>query len=296
MAGASRQSVDGRVIVNHVWGMIFGAGLVRTPDDFGTQGRRPTHPQLLDHLAARFSENWDIKQLIRLMVTSHTYRQSSDVSADLLERDPENLHLARASRHRLPSWMIRDAQLQASGLLNDRLGGPPVRPYQPAGVWADITMGRFRYEPSVGPAGYRRTLYTFWRRSSAPAFLFDASPRRVCSVSDSRTNTPLHALTLMNDRTGLEAAAHLADQVIHQKRELRKQIVMLSQHVLLRDPDAAELKQLKTLHAQALSHFQAHPSDASDLLPQKDDGNIEKAAMTVVASVLLNLDEAITRE
>ncbi|MGB0580792.1 MAG: PSD1 and planctomycete cytochrome C domain-containing protein, partial [Limisphaerales bacterium] len=200
-----------RVIVNQVWQLMFGAALVRTPEDFGLQGEAPTHPRLLDWLAVEFMESgWDVKHLMKTIAMSETYRQSSVVSPELLERDPENRLLARAPRFRLPSWMIRDGALKAAGLLNSAIGGPPVRPYQPVGVWREMFMGRFTYQPSVGPAQFRRTLYAFWRRSSAPTFLFDSSQRRMCEVRPRRTNTPLHALTLLNDTSMLESARHIA--------------------------------------------------------------------------------------
>ncbi|MEQ2009714.1 MAG: PSD1 and planctomycete cytochrome C domain-containing protein, partial [Limisphaerales bacterium] len=169
-----------RVMVNNLWQMLFGAGLVRTPEDFGLQGERPTHPELLDWLAVEFMESgWDVKHILRLMATSATYRQSSVVSESLRARDPENRLLARAPRFRLPAWMLRDGALRSSGLMNAALGGPPVRPHQPEGVWEEIFMGRFKYEPSEGAAQHRRTLYAFWRRSIAPTFLFDSAQRRV---------------------------------------------------------------------------------------------------------------------
>jgi hypothetical protein len=156
-----------RVVVNHLWQMLFGVGLVRTPEDFGLQGERPTHPELLDWLAVEFMESgWDVKHLLTVIATSTTYRQDSAVSEALLARDPQNRLLARGPRFRLPSWMLRDSALRASGLLNPALGGPPVKPYQPEGVWEEMFMGRFKYEPSEGAAQYRRTLYASHVRSA----------------------------------------------------------------------------------------------------------------------------------
>ncbi|NLT69670.1 MAG: DUF1553 domain-containing protein, partial [Verrucomicrobiaceae bacterium] len=204
-----------RVTVNHLWQLLFGQGIVRTPEDFGLQGEAPTHPELLDWLAVELVESgWDLRHILRLIATSETYRQSSDTTAAQRERDPANRLLARASRFRLPAWMIRDNALRASGLLNPALGGPPVKPWQPEGVWEEIFMGRYTYQPSVGPAQYRRTLYAYWRRSSAPTFLFDSAQRRVCEVRANLTNTPLHALTLLNDTGMLEASRALADAVV----------------------------------------------------------------------------------
>ncbi|WP_395740737.1 PSD1 and planctomycete cytochrome C domain-containing protein [Prosthecobacter sp.] len=276
-----------RVFVNQVWQMLFGAGLVRTPDDFGLQGQRPTHPELLDWLAVDFMENgWDVKKLIKLIVTSETYQQSSDRTT---AADPQNLLLSRGPRFRLPAWMIRDAALASSGLLNPALGGPPVRPHQPEGVWEEIFMGRFTYEPSQGAAQHRRTLYAFWRRSIAPTFLFDSAQRRVCEVAMSRTNTPLQALTLLNDQTIAEASRALATRMLAAKAEDRLQL--LYQSVLSR---AATAKELAVLHREldrALAYYRAHPEDTRKLQTTP-----ELAAHTLVATLVLNLDEAITHE
>ena len=183
-----------RVYVNRIWQMLFGYGLVRTPGDFGMQGDAPTHPRVLDWLAADFVESdWNVKHLIKQIVMSSTYRQSSDVSEELLRQDPNNRLLARNARFRLPSWMIRDSALFVAGQLDKRIGGPPVYPHQPPGAWSDATMGRFHYQPSVGGDLYRRSLYTFWRRSVGPTGMFDAAKRRNCEVRVVRTNTPLHA-------------------------------------------------------------------------------------------------------
>jgi hypothetical protein len=221
-----------RVIVNHLWQLVFGAGLVRTPDDFGLQGEQPTHPELLDWLAVELMESgWDLRHMMRLMVTSQTYRQSSHVSPDLIERDPYNRLWARASRHRLPSWMLHDAVLKTSGILNPVLGGPPVKPFQPPGIWQDIFMGRFTYEPSPGSARYRRMLYSFWRRSSAPAFLFDQAQRRVCEVRARRTNTPLQALTLLNDEAILEAAHALSGRFLMEGKKEEETLRLIGQEI-----------------------------------------------------------------
>lgn len=276
-----------RVFVNQVWQMLFGAGLVRTPDDFGLQGQRPTHPELLDWLAVDFMENgWDVKRLIKTIVTSDTYQQSSDRSD---QTDPSNLLLSRGPRFRLPAWMIRDAALASSGLLNPALGGPPVRPHQPEGVWEEIFMGRFTYEPSQGAAQYRRTLYAFWRRSIAPTFLFDSAQRRVCEVAMTRTNTPLQALTLLNDQTIMEASQALAKRMLATTPE--KRLPMLYQAVLNREPTAKELSVLlRELH-RASKHYREHPGDARKLKTTP-----ELAAHALVATLVLNLDEAITHE
>ena len=292
-----------RVVVNHFWQMLFGAGLVRTPEDFGLQGERPVYPEILDWLAVEFmASGWDVKHLLTVMVTSATYRQESATTASALERDPLNRFLARGARFRLPSWMLRDAALRAAGLLNPALGGPPVRPYQPEGVWEEMFMGRFRYEPSEGPAQYRRTLYAFWRRAVAPTFLFDSAQRRVCEVGATRTNTPLQALTLLNDQTYLEASRALATQALQAAPETSARLRLIFRRVLSREPDARELAVLEREVTRALAHYRANPADADAFLrigQHPPDASVplpELAAYTLAASLTLNLDEALTHE
>lgn len=288
-----------RVLVNHLWQLCFGAGLVRTVDDFGLQGEQPTHPELLDWLAVECLESgWDVKHLLKLIVTSRTYQQSSRVDEGLLATDPENRLLARGARFRLPAWMLRDAALRASGLFNPALGGPPVRPYQPSGVWKENFMGRFKYIPSDGAAQYRRTLYAFWRRSVAPTFLFDSAQRRSCEVRVLRTNTPLQALTILNDENYLEAARALAKDTMNKPQPLQE----MSLRVLSRVADAEELAVMNRVLDLALTHYDEQPQDAINFLTrgQTDVAGAEAptkfAAYTVVASMLLNLDEALTHE
>lgn len=294
-----------RVITNQVWQLFFGAGLVRTPADFGLQGESPTHPELLDWLAAEFMESgWDLKHLVRTIVSSRTYRQDSSVSKELLELDPENRLLARGARFRLPSWMIRDAALKASGLLNGAVGGPPVFPYQPPGVWRDQFMGRFVYQPSIGPAQYRRTLYAFWRRTSAPTFLFDSAMRRTCEVVPRRTNTPLHALTLLNDTTSLEAARTLAELAIAQApNEIAERVDFLCLRILSRRPTGDEAgRVLVPQYEKATAYYEEHPEEALTLttvgqLTAPDERiAADVAATMLLANLLLNLDEGITHE
>ncbi len=300
---ADDNPLSGRVLVNHLWQMIFGAGLVRTTEDFGLQGQQPTHPELLDWLAVELVEHqWSVQHMIRLIVTSETYRQDSRVNARLLERDPENRLLARGSRYRLPSWVLRDAALAASGLLNPALGGPPVRPYQPDGVWEEMFMGRFHYEPSQGPAQYRRSLYAFWRRSIAPTYMFDSAQRRVCEVRVARTNTPLHALTILNDRTILDASLMLAAQAANRSHEPVEQIRFIFQRVLTRLPAQGEIDQLLDVHKHAVEHYRQHPKDAVALtqtnqfaMPPCDDLAM-LAAGKITANLVFNLDEALSHE
>lgn len=312
----SKNPLTARVVVNHLWQLMFGQGLVRTPGDFGLQGQLPTHPKMLDWLAVELIENdWDLQHILKLIATSQTYQQSSDRTAELLERDPENRLLASAPRFRMPAWMIRDNALRVSGLLNPAVGGPPVRPYQPKGVWAEITMGRFDYQPSVGPAQYRRTVYGFWRRSAAPTFLFDSAQRRVCEVGVRRTNTPLHALTLMNDTTMLESSRALADLVVSATQEIdleraanwqhppvQAAIQLLAQRILSRKMADEELKDVHAYWFRALKHYNEHLMESKryttvgqQVTPPKEVAPIT-AAWMATASLLLNLDEAMTRE
>jgi hypothetical protein len=300
---STENPLTARVIVNHLWQLTFGAGLVRTPDDFGLQGEQPTHPELLDWLALEFMETgWDIKHMLRLFVLSDTYQQSSRVSPALLELDPGNRFLARSSRHRLPSWMLHDAALKSGGLFNPAIGGPPVRPFQPAGVWKEMFMGRFQYEPSPGPARYRRTIYTFWRRSSAPAFLFDSPQRRVCEVRTRRTNTPLQALTMLNDGTLLEASHRLARRALDQTPTARGRIQFLMQHILLRSGAPEEVDQLAAQLDRALEFYRAHPEQALQFLttgPMQPDRSVDPAshaAVMLLASTCFNLDESMNHE
>ncbi|MEO0476676.1 MAG: PSD1 and planctomycete cytochrome C domain-containing protein, partial [Planctomycetota bacterium] len=295
-----------RVAVNHLWQLMFGQGLVRTPGDFGLQGEAPTHPELLDWLAVELIESdWNLRHILRLIVTSKTYRQSSDVTEALLELDPENRLIARAPRHRLASWMIRDNALRVSGLLNDAVGGPPAKPYQPEGVWAEITMGRLSYKPSAGPEQYRRTIYAFWRRSLAPTFLFDSAQRRVCEVGTRRTNTPMHALTLMNETAMLEASRALADlavDLLAEKATAEQTLDTLTLRVLSRRLNESERAAVMKMLDKSEAYYQANTGDAvryamvGQQLPPDESVAAQTAAWMSVSSLLLNLDEAITRE
>lgn len=296
--------LTGRVVVNHFWQMLFGAGLVRTTEDFGLQGERPSHPELLDWLAVDFMEHgWDVKRLLKMIVTSETYQQSSSVSDSLLARDPENRWLARGARFRLPSWMLRDAALKSAGLLNPALGGPPVRPYQPDGVWEEMFMGRFKYEPSEGAAQHRRTLYAFWRRAIAPTFLFDSAQRRVCEVRPSRTNTPLQALTLLNDANYLAAARALASHAIEAGADPTTRLTEITRRVISRPPTRRETAILERELDQALNYYRTNHADARKFLNQTNDQRAEQtqsdaefASYTLVSSLILNLDEALNHE
>ncbi|MDP4775171.1 MAG: PSD1 and planctomycete cytochrome C domain-containing protein [Opitutales bacterium] len=299
---APANPLAGRVAVNHLWQMLFGQGIVRTTEDFGLQGESPSHPELLDWLAVDLVKHgWDLKRTLKLIVMSRTYRQDSAVSAALLAKDPENRLLGRGARFRLPSWMIRDAALRSAGLFNPVLGGPPVRPYQPDGVWEELFMGRFKYEASEGPAQYRRTLYAFWRRSIAPTFLFDSAQRRSCEVRTGRTNTPLQALTLQNDATYLESSQAIAAELLREGGDATR-IQSLFRRVLSREANDQEAALLGRTLMKARDHYRAQPAAAAQFLRvgqrthAKGADLSELAAWTVVASLTLNLDEAITHE
>lgn len=293
-----------RVTVNRYWQMIFGDGLVRTPEDFGLQGERPAYPEVLDWLAVEFMENdWDVKHIIKTMVMSQLYRMSSVSSVELNEMDPKNLILARAPRFRMPSWMIRDNILKSTGLLTERFGGPPVYPYQPFGAWKDSTMGRFTYVISPGKDAYRRSFYTFWRRSIAPTGMFDSSKRNNCSVSTVRTNTPLQALNLLNDQAFIEGARILAQSAIKTKSTVADRLNFMSNRILSRSLNQNELKILEEQIKEHLDWYDQNREDAQDILSYgqidlggKGLGNARVAAYTNAASTLLNLDEALTRE
>jgi hypothetical protein len=294
-----------RVAVNRYWQMYFGTALVRTVDDFGTQGELPSHPELLDWLATEFIESgWDMKALQRKIVTSATYQQSSRTTPELQRRDPENRLLARGPRSRLSAEMIRDQALAASGLLDDRIGGPSVKPYQPAGLWMELT-GKLDYDQSHGADLYRRSIYTFVKRTAAPPAMvtFDASPRETCTVRVTRTNTPLQALALMNDETYVEAARVLAENVITAaETDPAARIMLAFRRIAGRRPNAKELQTLAQNLERQLAHFRQYPQEAESLVevgeaPRKDSCDIcELAAYTAVTSLIINLDEAITKE
>lgn len=293
-----------RVIVNRYWQMYFGNGLVKTTEDFGSQGAWPTHPDLLDWLATEFIRSgWDVKQLQKLIVTSATYRQSSHVSTTLNQIDPENRLLARAGRVRLPAETIRDQALFSAGLLRTRIGGPSVKPYQPKGVWKEIASQE--YQPGTGDDLFRRSMYTFWKRTVPPPAMatFDAPTRETCTVKRSRTNTPLQALALLNDVTYVEAARKLAERMLNQPEQQPADRIQYAMRVVLaRAPEERELAIFLKGYERNRKRFQDDPEAAQKLLsvgdsrPLKQYDIAEHAAYTVIASLILNLDETINRE
>jgi hypothetical protein len=295
-----------RVAVNRLWQQCFGEGIVRTVSDFGSQGEPPSHPELLDWLAVQFVESgWDVKAMLRLLVTSAAYRQSARMTQDFSgERDPENRLLARGPSFRLPAEMVRDQALAASGLLVSRLGGPSAKPYQPPGLWEAVSYnGEETYVPDQGAGLWRRSLYTYWKRQSPPPDLltFDGPTREKCTVRRTRTNTPLQALVLLNDVTYLEAARSLAAWTLRQPGADDQRLGLAFRRITSRQPDQAELRILTSLLQKQRARYSANPSGARQLLalpaPERSPGADppELAAWTVTVHAVLNLDETITR-
>jgi hypothetical protein len=334
-----------RVAINRIWQMLFGNGIVKTGDDFGAQGEAPSHPELLDWLATEFiARGWDVKAMQKLIVLSATYRQSSHVTADLLERDPHNRLLARGARFRLDAETIRDNALAVSGLLCRKLGGPSVRPYQPAGLWEAVAVGgnytSQTYVPSQGADLYRRGMYTYWKRSLPHPSLvaFDAPTRELCTAVRPRTNTPLQALVLMNDPTYVEAARALAQRVLEEGGpDLAGRLSYAFRRCTGRPPTSREVQVLTRVYHQHLGNYRQDVKAALALVRMGESGPpcsplavrvdgptrgasrlpssplaervdsptpsasglqdvSELAAWTAVASLLLNLDETITRD
>ncbi len=294
-----------RVFTNRLWKLAFGRGIARSVEDFGTQGEYPTHPELLDYLAVDFMESgWDVKRLFKLMVMSRTYRQVSLVTQELREKDPSNQWFARQDRFRLDAEMVRDNALAISGLLVEKVGGPSVKPYQPAGYWQYLNFPTREWQNDQGENLYRRGLYTYWQRTFLhPSLLaFDAPSREECTVSRPRSNTPQQALVLLNDPTYVEAARALASRIVKDGGSETPQRLEFAFHqVLSRSPRAEELKVLVPLYEKHLKEYQADAGAAEKLLvvgeskiPEGMD-KAELAAWTSIARVLLNLHETITR-
>jgi hypothetical protein len=294
-----------RVAVNRFWQMLFGTGLVKTVDDFGSQGEWPLYQDVLDSLATNFMDSgWDVKALLKTIVMSASYRQSSKVTAALLEKDPENRLLARGPRFRLPPQVIRDQALAISGLLVEKVGGPPAKPYQPPGLWEEVSFGE-SYKPDTGDALYRRSLYTFWKRTVAPPAMvtFDAASRETCIVRANRTNTPLQALNLMNDVTYLEASRKFAERMLKEGGATpEERIGYAFRLAVARPPNPQEQSILLGTLGQFKARYRANPDAAlkyisqgsSPLDPKQDP--VELAAYTSVASLIFNMDETITKE
>ena len=291
-----------RVTVNRFWQMLFGTGLVKSSEDFGVQSEFPVHPALLDWLAAEFRDSgWNVKQLLRLILTSNTWKQSSRVTPALLERDPFNKLLARGPRFRLPSAMIRDQALASSGLLRPMDGGWNVNPYQPDGIWEEATFGNKKYERSKGDDLHRRSLYTFWRRIAGPTMFFDTGSRLVCSVKPLRTNTPLHALATTNDVTFVEAARALA-LATADKKDAAARVNAMFERVLGHSARAEQVAVLLSGMERHRQRFAASPDRAVKFLgegesaPPEPERTAELAAWTMTGLTILNMDETLNLE
>ncbi len=303
-----KNPLTARVFVNFIWQEIFGKGIVKTSSDYGLQGELPTHPELLDWLAVDFMDhNWDIKYLIKKILTTNTYCQSSEVSKKQLEQDPENIFYSRSPRMRFKAEIIRDWVLSSSGLMNSQIGGPSVKPYQPKGVWESTTSGRgvlAAYKQDHGSAIYRRGLYTIFKLTAPPPSLmiFDASSRDQCEARRSSTNTPLQALTMLNDPTVLEACRVLAENISLVPKSLDEKIDQAFESILVRKPSKFEKNKLMDYCNKQQQYFKEHP----DLLkltlnagefkhPLENMNNIEAGALMKTILVIYNLEEAITK-
>jgi hypothetical protein len=299
-----------RVVVNRVWQMLFGAGIVRTTADFGTRGEWPSHPELLDWLAVDFEEHgWDTKALVRKTVLSATYRQTSATSDELLARDPGNRFLARGPRFRLPAEFIRDSALKVSGLMVDRLGGPSVNPYTPGNLWREIShygstpATSQTFEQDHGEKLYRRSLYTYWKRTVPPPNMaaFDAPNRETCVVARPTTTTPLQALVLLNDVQFVEAARAFAERILGQSGEDDVRLRWAFEECVSREPTDAERAVLAGALSRERRRYAADEAAAREYLANGESPRDERipvaehAAWSQVAALLLNLSESVTR-
>ena len=296
-----------RVFVNRIWQEFFGQGIVKTSGDFGMQGNLPTHPELLDWIAVDFRENnWNIKRLVKQIVMSSTYMQSSTISKGKQERDPENVYLSRMPRKRLGAELIRDHVLASSGLLNDEIGGPSVKPYQPDGIWFAATSGRGVLKVYVQDQGedlYRRGLYTFIKRTVPPPAMltFDASTRDQCEVRRFSTNTPLQALVMLNDPTVLEASRVFAEKLLEKGMQSEKSIETAFRRIVCRKAKPEELSILIDYHSNQITNYQSNPDAASKFIsvgeyqPMKNRDPVTVAALMQVIHTIYNLEEATTK-
>ena len=296
-----------RVTVNRIWQQVFGVGIVKTAEDFGSQGQWPSHPELLDFLARQLADgDWDVKQFFKLIVTSATYRQSSTITDQLRERDPENRLLARGPRFRLEAEVIRDQALAAAGLLKHQIGGPSVRPYQPGGLWKAVAYpdsNTNTFMADTGDAQYRRSMYTYWKRTSPPPNMtaFDAPSRETCTVRRPRTNTPLQALVLLNDPQFVEAARALAQRVMLEEPNADARTTRAFKIIVARTPTSEEQRVLDELYEMQLERFAGNPTAATELISVGSSPRDESldsaahAALTNVAAAILSLDEAVTK-
>ncbi len=302
------QPLTTRVTVNRFWQELFGSGLVRTAGDFGITGELPSHPELLDWMAVEFRESgWDMKRFFKLLVTSAAYRQAATVTKETLAKDPENHLLARGPRFRMDAEMVRDYALASSGLISARIGGPSVKPYQPDGVWEAVAMigsNTRDYKRDSGESLYRRSLYTFWKRSAPPASMdiFNAPNRETCAVRRERTNTPLQALVTLNDPQFIEAARHLAQRALLEGGEKSEaKLEFMARRVLSRPLRSEEMRAVHGVLKDLLGHYEVNPKDAVALIAvgeSKADPKLAPpalAAYTMLANQLLNLDEVLSK-
>ena len=305
---SAEHPLTARVIVNRIWQQLFGIGIVKTAEDFGVQGERPVHPELLDWLAVEFRESgWDVQHLLSLIVSSAAYRQSSHVKEGKLQLDPENRLLARGPRFRLDAEMVRDAALFHAGLLVDKIGGPSVKPYQPEGIWKVVGYSgsnTVKFTKDTGDQLYRRSMYTFWKRTAPPPSMqiFDAPSREACSVRRSRTNTPMQALVLMNDEQFVEAARRFGQRMLIEGGESdRQKLVFGFRTVTSRQPTANELVIMVNVLKDYRQRYQEAPEAARQLIhvgESKVDDTLspdELASWAMIGNLLLNLNETITK-
>ncbi|MCL6296172.1 PSD1 and planctomycete cytochrome C domain-containing protein [Jejuia spongiicola] len=291
-------SLTARVAVNRMWQDIFGVGIVSTSEDFGNQGALPTHPELLDWLAVTFrEEGWDMKKMYKRLVMSSTYKQTSKISPNLLELDPDNILLARYSRSKLTAEMIRDNALAVSGLLVNKIGGPSVKPYQPPGLWQETTGGgggsTAKYTPDSGEGLYRRSLYTFWKRTVPPPSMmtFDAPTRDFCEVKRQKTSTPLQALVMLNDPQLVEAAEHLAKKVLEDKTISQdERINLIFRKITSRYPTQEELDKFSQYIETVETDFESNTE-----IDKTENVTKTEYAYTLLSSLIFNLDEAIIK-
>jgi hypothetical protein len=294
--------------VNRFWEEIFGTGIVKTAEDFGSQGEPPSHPELLDWLAVDFRESgWDVKRLMRLMVMSATYRQSGATTPEKLGKDLDNRLLSRGPRYRMDAEMIRDYALDVSGLLVPKIGGPSVKPYQPQRIWETVAMEQSNtriYKADAGDGLYRRSLYTFWKRSAPPPSMdiFNAPSREVCIMRRERTDTPLQALVTMNDPQFVEAARVLAQNaLLASRKNVDREVNYMTARLIARKLEPKELDIVARSYRDYVTYYESAPDDAKKLISvgeSKPDPNLpapKLAALTMVANELMNLDEVLVK-
>jgi hypothetical protein len=296
---SAENPLTARVQVNRQWAGFFGRGIVRTVQDFGYQGEMPSNPELLDWLAVEFmKQGWSFKKLDRLIVTSATYRQASAVTPELLAGDPDNALLSRGPRFRMEAEMIRDSALASSGLLAEKVGGPSVFPPQPASVTTEGAYGALKWVVSKGEDRYRRSLYTFSKRTAPFALYntFDAPAGEVCVAKREVSNSPLQALSLLNDAVFIEPSQALGKQLAATDASDEARAAAVFRRLVVRPPDQDELKMLVAFAAKERERFSAHDSRAAKVAGEKSDDAAERATWTAVARAVMNLDESVTKD